>query len=424
MPIISSTTSNGTPVGPPMTLDALMLRAKEVAERRNQINKPREMISPWQGFAALGETIANKMEQGRADRDLATSREGFAKLMAGIDPVLGATPQQQQEAFQYGPEYGMELIKGAAAARQADLEYKRDLALRESDYRRDIARKDTEYSRDVGRSDFEWDREQKDQAADEARKAAADQAAADVKRKADLEVSLQEYEAKKAIDAKSATSLGGDLDAVQKLRKEYTASPQYKRFDEVKAGYDRMQGGAKANTGAGDIAMVYGYMKMLDPGSVVREGEFATAEQVGGAAQRLLGIYNKLVNGDRLTPAQRDEFMNAAGAQYGAVADELDRYNQAFAPNAMQFNVDPKFVVSPVPRYDPWKPTAPPEAAATEAGGYTEPGATAPAPQASPAAPESKYVVGQTYEFEDGTATFNGGDPKLKQNWTIKQAAP
>ena len=45
---IASTTSSGVPVDPSggMTLDALMARAKEAAQRQGQIAAPRDMSSP------------------------------------------------------------------------------------------------------------------------------------------------------------------------------------------------------------------------------------------------------------------------------------------------------------------------------------------------------------------------------------------
>ena len=51
-------------------------------------------------------------------------------------------------------------------------------------------------------------------------------------------------------------------------------------------------------SGASDIALLYGYMKVLDPGSTVREGEFATASNAGG-------IPDKIVTPVQQDPARR-----------------------------------------------------------------------------------------------------------------------
>lgn len=63
---------------------------------------------------------------------------------------------------------------------------------------------------------------------------------------------------------------------------------------------------------AGDISFIYQYMKMLDPGSVVREGEFATAQNAAGVPERIANFYNRALKGERLNPRQRQEFLATA----------------------------------------------------------------------------------------------------------------
>jgi hypothetical protein len=101
-----------------------------------------------------------------------------------------------------------------------------------------------------------------------------------------------------------------DLEA--KMRAEY--NNQTKNFGEVKAAYGRVL--ASEETAAGDLALIFSYMKMLDPGSVVREGEFATAEQAAGVPDRIRNIYNKLLTGERLNPDQRKMFASQARSLY------------------------------------------------------------------------------------------------------------
>lgn len=101
------------------------------------------------------------------------------------------------------------------------------------------------------------------------------------------------------------------------LRKEYNV--QTAPFKEVQSSYRRVK--AAESTGAGDIALVYGYMKMLDPGSVVREGEFATAEKTAGIPSAVVNAYNKALSGKRLTEDQRKIFKRQAGGLYNAALE-------------------------------------------------------------------------------------------------------
>lgn len=75
---------------------------------------------------------------------------------------------------------------------------------------------------------------------------------------------------------------------------------------------------------AGDMALIFNYMKLLDPGSTVREGEFATAEQAAGVSDRVMNAYNKTLTGERLNPAQRADFINTAKSAYSAQRDAAD----------------------------------------------------------------------------------------------------
>ena len=64
------------------------------------------------------------------------------------------------------------------------------------------------------------------------------------------------------------------------LRKEFQGRPGSKAAMDIIDAYDRIAVIAKRQpSAAGDLALIFNYMKMLDPRSVVRESEFKSAEQ-------------------------------------------------------------------------------------------------------------------------------------------------
>lgn len=65
-------------------------------------------------------------------------------------------------------------------------------------------------------------------------------------------------------------------------------------------------------SGPASIAMVFKFMKALDPTSVVREGEFATAENSAGVPEAIRNTYNKLMEGGRLGDQQVKSFVSTA----------------------------------------------------------------------------------------------------------------
>ena len=125
-------------------------------------------------------------------------------------------------------------------------------------------------------------------------------------------------------------------DAEGKLRKEY--SDATKGYQEVKSAYGRVL--ASQETAAGDLALIFNYMKMLDPGSVVREGEFATAQNAAGVPDRIKNLYNNLNKGERLNPEQRKMFakqaeglFNQARSQEQTVRQGIDRIARGYGLN-------------------------------------------------------------------------------------------
>jgi hypothetical protein len=102
-----------------------------------------------------------------------------------------------------------------------------------------------------------------------------------------------------------------------KFRKEY--NDQTKPYQEVKSAYGRVL--SSEDSAVGDLSLIFGYMKMLDPGSVVREGEFATAQNAAGVPERIMNIYNKVATGQRLSPSQRESFKGQAKGLYSSALE-------------------------------------------------------------------------------------------------------
>lgn len=113
-------------------------------------------------------------------------------------------------------------------------------------------------------------------------------------------------------------------EAEGKFRKEY--SEQTKGYQEVKSAYGRVL--ASEDSAVGDLSLIFGYMKMLDPGSVVREGEFATAQNAAGVPERIQNIYNRVISGQRLSPSQRQSFKGQAGKLYSTAQTQESQVRQ------------------------------------------------------------------------------------------------
>jgi hypothetical protein len=93
----------------------------------------------------------------------------------------------------------------------------------------------------------------------------------------------------------------------EKIRKEWQG--RSKMYSELQGTFNTLQASASSANGPGDIALITGFMKMLDPGSVVRETEFATARDTAGLFTQLQNRLEKAQNGQLLSPKQRSEYV-------------------------------------------------------------------------------------------------------------------
>jgi len=138
------------------------------------------------------------------------------------------------------------------------------------------------------------------------------------------------------------------------LRNEFQA--QVKPYVELGQAYQKIETAAKNPSPAGDIAMVYGFMKVLDPSSVVREGEFATAQNAGSVPDSVRNMYNKALSGERLNEKIRPDFLqqarNLVESQRVMSNDLIERYKEV----AKNYKLDPNQVV-----FDPFKRVQTPE---------------------------------------------------------------
>lgn len=112
-------------------------------------------------------------------------------------------------------------------------------------------------------------------------------------------------------------------------------------IQESERNFDIIKVSAGDQTGAGDIALVTSFMKMLDPGSVVRETEFATAANTGGLLARLKSTVTKIENGEFLSPSQRTEFVGLARKYMTAAQIKEGEIRASYERIVDNYNLNP-----------------------------------------------------------------------------------
>tara|TARA_R110000868_G_scaffold410909_2_gene700821 strand:+ start:1272 stop:2642 length:1371 start_codon:yes stop_codon:yes gene_type:complete len=156
--------------------------------------------------------------------------------------------------------------------------------------------------------------------------------------------------AKAAIELEALKATGG-LDPIktfeqeEKLRKEFQT--RTKVYGELGNTFSNIKSSAEAKTGPGDIALITGFMKMLDPGSVVRETEFATARDTAGLYTRLENSLKKAESGQFLQKKQRDEFVNLAKQYLDSANKKAGEDKKALGVVVKNYKLNPENVFGP-----------------------------------------------------------------------------
>lgn len=130
------------------------------------------------------------------------------------------------------------------------------------------------------------------------------------------------------------------FDQELKVRKEYV--DRTKNYAEVAQSYDRVM--ASDDTPAGQLGLIFGYMKMLDPGSTINSGEYANAQNTGGVPDAIRNIYNGILSGNKLTPEQQKGFKDQAGLYFEAAKKTEARARADLMPVVKQYKLDPERV--------------------------------------------------------------------------------
>lgn len=134
-------------------------------------------------------------------------------------------------------------------------------------------------------------------------------------------------EASRAVE--NGQLLPEQAEVVTELSKQLLAEPSYKEMFEIRAGYNTAKVGSEQNNGFGDIAMVNGYQRMIDPGATVRGEDIKTQAEAVSYIQQTLNIKGQVLKGDRFTPETRKKLDQAIDAQYKQRIEDFDSNTRA-----------------------------------------------------------------------------------------------
>jgi hypothetical protein len=152
-----------------------------------------------------------------------------------------------------------------------------------------------------------------------------------------------------------ATAMGGGrykseeavFNRATTLRKEIQGEQIMKDFAQVKTAFSQIKTALNNPSPAADLVAATKFMKLLDPGSVVRESELGMAMAAAGLEDRARSYFDRLRSGEKLTPEQRKDFAKTTELLYKAAENKILPIQSYYRDLAINAGVNPNDVVSP-----------------------------------------------------------------------------
>jgi hypothetical protein len=145
-----------------------------------------------------------------------------------------------------------------------------------------------------------------------------------------------------------------DMKRIDTMRTNYEKERKDRKIQPVLSAYRRMHNLISRKeeiTGMDDIAIVFSFMKLLDPGSVVRESEFETAANAGPRAKWFARQWNRFITGGRFTQADRKGFLRSSLTLVKPAMDEDKELQRKYISMSRRYGYPAAFVIPPSTRY-------------------------------------------------------------------------
>jgi hypothetical protein len=130
------------------------------------------------------------------------------------------------------------------------------------------------------------------------------------------------------------------FDNEMSLKKAFSAEPVYKAYGEMQSAYGQITDSLKSESPAGDLAAATKFMKLLDPGSVVRESELGMAMAASGALDRARNYAELRISGKKLTPDQRKDFQQLSDQLFGTATGAYNLKRGEFEQMGTAYGLD------------------------------------------------------------------------------------
>lgn len=289
-----------------MTLDALMLRQKELAGNKIPMT---DMQSPMQGISYALQQGLQGFQQGSAARDISTGQQAIGEAFASMGPNGELTPEGKAAVARYDPDMFLKLWGIQQQKSKGDAW--------------------TPIPTPEG-EDGQWFQNQNGDT--------------------------------KKVGGGGAKGEGGIKPTdISTWRGQVLSDETYVRARRVVPTYQTMLAAANDTSGPGgnpgkisDLALVYGVATMLDPTSVVKEGEQIMVRNSQNLPDWLLGKINGLNGGQEIGDETRGQIMALAHETAGSALGAYENFAKGMRESAARNGFNPDDIAPSLGTVQPW----------------------------------------------------------------------
>lgn len=161
-----------------------------------------------------------------------------------------------------------------------------------------------------------------------------------------------ELPAKLAVAAAGAGNSTAVLNRTLSLQQHFNNDQTFKDAQQIATAFQKIKAAAATgnHTPGSDMSLIYGLMKLQDPGSTVREGEYASAANAASIPARIRDAYNLTLRNNLLPPETRADFLKQAEAIARAQQSVFNGTKTRYADQATRAGLNPADIV-----FDPYE---------------------------------------------------------------------
>lgn len=131
-----------------------------------------------------------------------------------------------------------------------------------------------------------------------------------------------------------------------KLADDFNQIKSVKDYREVSPIISSMRDAVTRDNRVADLNLIYGLAKLMDPTSVVREGEQIMVRNAQGLPDWVKGMISAYQGGSQFPPEQRKRIMQEAESRVTAYQQQYDAVASQFTERAHAYGLNPKNVIT------------------------------------------------------------------------------